>query len=217
MPNKDGYRDWVLEQLAGAGRITARRMFGGTGLYRDDVFFAIIASDVLYFKVGDANRADYEARGMQQFRPFDDKPYLSMSYYEVPADVLEDPDECVHWVHRSVSVALAARKPTPRAKLKVTGNAEATRSVKRRKPNAVKSKATENAKRPTGQAATRSKATKSAAHPQAQVTAKSKAAKSAAHPKDKIAGRSNTATRAKPKVTAKVKPRRNRPKQPARP
>jgi DNA transformation protein len=104
------------------------------------------ASDVLYFKVGDANRADYETRGMRQFRPFDDKPYLSMSYYEVPADVLEDPDQCVHWVQRAVAVAVASKKPGPRPKSKVAS--ERHMAGKRAKPTvAGKSKAAEHAKR----------------------------------------------------------------------
>jgi TfoX/Sxy family transcriptional regulator of competence genes len=39
-------------------------MFGGIGLYQDQRFFGIITSDTFYFKVNDANRGDYRARGM---------------------------------------------------------------------------------------------------------------------------------------------------------
>lgn len=58
------YLQYVLEQLSGLGGVTARRMFGGAGLYQDQHFFGIITSDTLYFKVDDTNREDYEARGM---------------------------------------------------------------------------------------------------------------------------------------------------------
>jgi DNA transformation protein len=109
MPVKDGYLQWILEQLSGAGRISTRRMFGAVGLYRGDVFFAIISNDVLYFKVSDVNRADYESRGARQFRPFRDKPHLSMSYFEVPPDILEDADECATWAQRAVAAALATQ------------------------------------------------------------------------------------------------------------
>jgi DNA transformation protein and related proteins len=103
---------YVLEQLSGLQNVAARRMFGAVGLYSDRAFFGLISSDVLYFKVGDANRSDYEARDMSQFRPFRDRPRVSMSYYEVPAEVLEDADECVLWARRSVAVAhsLAGRR-----------------------------------------------------------------------------------------------------------
>lgn len=106
------YLAWILEQLSGAGGISTRRMFGAVGLYRGDIFFAIISDGSLYFKVGDANRAEYESRRMRRFRPYRDRPELSMTYYEVPADVIEDPEECVAWALRSV--AAAGHGPAPR-------------------------------------------------------------------------------------------------------
>jgi DNA transformation protein len=111
------YVSFVLDQLAGVKRLTSKRMFGGVGLYRDGVFFAIISADTLYFKVDAANRPDFEQRGMKAFRPYADKPQVSMSYYEVPADVLEDPEQCVAWALRAVAAAGATtigakRKPS---------------------------------------------------------------------------------------------------------
>jgi DNA transformation protein len=102
---------YVLDQLAGLGHVTPRRMFGGVGLYHEERFFGLIAGDTLYLKVNDSNRGDYEARGMRRFRPFPDKPYWSMTYYEVPADALEDADECAVWARKSVAVAAVAVKP----------------------------------------------------------------------------------------------------------
>jgi DNA transformation protein len=110
----DEYLQFVLEQLQGLGSVTSRRMFGGVGLYQDGRFFAIIMGDTLYFKVNDANRGDYEARGMGRFRPYPNKPRLSMTYYELPADVLEDADECAAWARRSAAIAGTAAKPAAR-------------------------------------------------------------------------------------------------------
>ena len=104
------FLEYVLGQLPTPWNITARRMFGAVGLYGDGVFFGLISDDVLYFKVGDTNRRDYEARGMSQFRPYRDRPQVSMSYYEVPADVLEDAEECVIWARRSLIVATVRKK-----------------------------------------------------------------------------------------------------------
>ena len=111
MPVSNDYLAYVLEQLAGLGSVSSRRMFGGVGLYCDEFFFGLIDSDNLYLRVGDANRADYVARGMSAFRPFADKPLLSMSYYETPAEVLEEATELVSWARRSVAVAMAASQP----------------------------------------------------------------------------------------------------------
>jgi DNA transformation protein len=102
---------YVLDQLAGLGHIAPRRMFGGVGLYHEDRFFGLIAGDTLYLKVNDSNRGDYEARGMRRFRPFPDKPYWSMTYYELPADALEDADECAAWARKSAAIATVAAKP----------------------------------------------------------------------------------------------------------
>src|SRR6202162_675108 len=114
MAVSEDYLQYVLEQLAGLGRVPPRRMFGGVGLYHEERFFGLIAGDTLYFKVNDSNRGDYEARGMGRFRPYPDKPQLSMTYYEVPADTLEDADECMAWARKSLSAAAVAAKPAAR-------------------------------------------------------------------------------------------------------
>jgi DNA transformation protein len=103
MPVSPEYREWVLEQLRGAGTVTGRSMFGGYSLYLDGAIFALIDDDVLYFKVDDSNRADYEAAGMRPFRPFGDD--RSMQYYEVPPDVLENPEALWTWAARSASIS----------------------------------------------------------------------------------------------------------------
>jgi len=108
----DGFRAFVLEQLAGVKSLRAHAMFGGVGLYAGDVFFGIVAADTLYLKVDDTNRGQYEAAGMTPFKPYADRP-TTMAYYQVPAAVIEDGDELAAWARASVRVAAPAR-PTPR-------------------------------------------------------------------------------------------------------
>jgi DNA transformation protein and related proteins len=121
MPVTDDYLQYVLEQLARLGHVSSRRMFGGVGLYHEERIFGLIARDTLYFKVNDSNRRDYEARGMDRFRPYSDKPQLSMTYFEVPADTLEDADECLVWARKSVAVAKVPTKPAARRTKKKRG------------------------------------------------------------------------------------------------
>jgi DNA transformation protein and related proteins len=102
------YLAYVLEQLAELPHVSSRRMFGAVGLYADELFFGLIDDDTLYLRVDDRNRADYATRGMAPFRPYKDKPLLSMSYYETPAEVLEDALELLSWARRSLEVAAAA-------------------------------------------------------------------------------------------------------------
>jgi DNA transformation protein len=109
MAVSDEFLQYVIEQLAGLPHVAPRRLFGGIGLYSNERIFGLIFRDTLYFKVNDSNRGDYEARGMNRFRPFAEKPLLSMTYYEVPADVLEDADECAAWARKSAAVSATPR------------------------------------------------------------------------------------------------------------
>jgi DNA transformation protein len=116
MAVSDDFRQYVLEQLAGLGHVAPRPMFGCVGLYLGERIFGLIARDTLYFKVDDSNRRDYEARGMDRFRPYADKPLQSMNYYAVPADVLEDAEECVGWARKCPSVAAGSTKTVGRGR-----------------------------------------------------------------------------------------------------
>ena len=110
------YRDYVLEQLAALGGVSSRPMFGGVGLYCEEHFFGLIADDTLYLRVDDNNRADYTGRGMRAFRPYADRPQLSITYYEIPAEILEDAPQLACWAQRSVAAA-QTRAARPRAAL----------------------------------------------------------------------------------------------------
>jgi DNA transformation protein len=110
MPVRPQFAAWILEQLAGVNALRSRPMFGGLGLYSGDRFFGLIDDDVLYLKVDDSNRGDFAARGCRAFQPFKEKPEYSMSYYDVPADVLEDADELARWALKSVAVAAASHR-----------------------------------------------------------------------------------------------------------
>ncbi|MDP3632950.1 TfoX/Sxy family protein [Phenylobacterium sp.] len=101
------FLDYILEQLQPLGGVTHRRMFGGVGLSRHELFFALIAQDTLYLKVDDANRPDFEAAGCEPFKPFGgDK---AMSYWTTPLDALEDPEVLAAWAGKGLEAAARAR------------------------------------------------------------------------------------------------------------
>ena len=95
----NSFTDYALDQMR-ALDVRARAMFGGFGLYHGEVFFGVVAEDRLYFKTDDESRVEYERQGMEPFRP-SEKQTLS-SYYEVPADVLEDDEKLTTWALRAV-------------------------------------------------------------------------------------------------------------------
>lgn len=109
MAVSDGFKDFVKDLLIGFGPVTIRNMFGGAGVYADGVMFAILVDDVLYLKADGTSQRAFESEGT---RPFTYKPAgkapISMSYWEVPPRLLEDPDELVSWAREAHRVAYAS-------------------------------------------------------------------------------------------------------------
>jgi DNA transformation protein len=100
---------WLVERLSRvAPGLRARRMFGGVGLYSTDVFFALIVTDILYLKVDDESRPAYEARGMEAFQPFADKPSMR-AYFALPPDALDDVRRLRPWVESALRAARTAK------------------------------------------------------------------------------------------------------------
>ncbi len=110
------FRAFVLEQLEPFAALQAKAMFGGVGLYGDGCFFALLDDDRLYFKVDDATRGDHEALGMGPFLPFGDPDRPMGGYYEVPGDLLEDPERLEPFVRRALAVARNAKAKPGRKK-----------------------------------------------------------------------------------------------------
>ena len=103
--------DYVIDQFAAWDKVSARKMFGGAGLYCDGMMFGLIADDVAYLKVDDSNREDFVKAGSSAFNPYPEKDKsIVMSYYEIPADVLEDREHLSKWAERALAVAKAKKK-----------------------------------------------------------------------------------------------------------
>jgi DNA transformation protein len=106
MAVSDEFLDYIVDQLSMLGSVTVRRMFGGAGLYCNGRMFGVVADDVAYLKVDDSNRDDFVKAGSSPFNPYSDKVKTTvMSYYEIPADVLENPTVLAEWAQRSLDIA----------------------------------------------------------------------------------------------------------------
>lgn len=98
---QDSFKEFVLDQLHGLDHLSCRAMFGGHGLYRGNRFFGIIFKGRLYLKTTDVTRGEYQARGMKPFRP--NSKQTLREYYEVPEDVLDDPEALRLWVGKAAA------------------------------------------------------------------------------------------------------------------
>lgn len=115
MPASRAEREFVVhvvELMQGVGPASARRMFGGHGIFIEGLMFALVAGGTLYLKADDASRAAFEARGLERFTYLKKGKPFSLSYYEAPEEALESLAEMTEWGNRAFDAALrgAAKK-----------------------------------------------------------------------------------------------------------
>ena len=114
MPRDDAFVDYVLELFAPAGSASARRMFGGHGVYVDGAMVAIVFEGRLFLKVDDATRAEFVAAGCAPFVYTGQQAPIEMSYWSVPEQALESAEDMAPWLARASGAAgrkAAGKKP----------------------------------------------------------------------------------------------------------
>ena len=122
------------ELLAPLGTARARRMFGGWGLYVDDLFVAIIASERLYLKTDASTRPRFQAAGCAPFVYAGQGRAVTMSYWTAPDEALESPPLMAPWARLALQAALAARAAALRPRRPRAPGAAAGRASGRRAP-----------------------------------------------------------------------------------
>lgn len=106
----------ISESIQSLGPVKTKRMFGGYGLFLDGLMFGLMADDVLYFKVDDGNRGDFEAAGLPPFVYQRQGKSIALSYCQAPAEVFEDSELAIAWASGAVAAAMRSRKPVRRKK-----------------------------------------------------------------------------------------------------
>jgi DNA transformation protein and related proteins len=101
--------------LTPLGVFRSRPMFGGQGLYLDDVFFGLIAYDKFYLKTDEQNRGDYvKARAKPFSFESKRKGLVVTSYWQCPDAVMKDARKLRQWIGKALDAA--RRKKTARPK-----------------------------------------------------------------------------------------------------
>jgi DNA transformation protein and related proteins len=117
----DHLTTYLLDLLAPLGPVSARRMFGGVGLFHGGMMFGLIARDELFLKVNDANQPTYLAAGEAPFS-YDTKHgvHTIQSYWRCPPELLDDAETFRAWARQAVeaAVATARGKKAPRKRSK---------------------------------------------------------------------------------------------------
>ncbi len=79
-----------LARLTPIGPVRARAMFGGWGIYCEDVMFALIAGEELFFKVDAETEPQFAAAGSTPFVYHGKGTPVRMSYWRCPAAAVDD-------------------------------------------------------------------------------------------------------------------------------
>ena len=98
--------EFYIEQLSEFGEVRPKRMFGGVGLFHNDVMFGMIGSEVFRLRADELTQGDYEAEGMDHLK----KGKGTMPYWQVPERVLSDRSELAVWAKKAFEAALRGKK-----------------------------------------------------------------------------------------------------------
>ena len=112
------YLDYLHDLFSAFAPVSTRAMFGGHGVYRDGVIVAIVIDEAIYLKVDDLSRAAFEAEGCEPFMYEAKGKAVPMSYWSVPDEALDSPQEFRPWAQRAWEAALRKPKPKPRTRAK---------------------------------------------------------------------------------------------------
>jgi DNA transformation protein and related proteins len=119
----------VRDVFRKVGPVGIRRIFGGQGIYRDEVMFALVAEGELYLKADGETAEMFRSLGS---RPFSferrDGRVTETSYWLMPESALDDPDEAAELAGMALRAALRARAA------KAQGSAKAPPRRKTRHP-----------------------------------------------------------------------------------
>ena len=107
MATSKDYLEYILDVLSLCDNITAKRLFGGYGLYQNGIIFAIIVENELYFKVDESNINLYQNLNSEPLTFHAKRKAITMSYWKVPDEIIENKELLV--THLELAVLASAK------------------------------------------------------------------------------------------------------------
>lgn len=102
--------EYLKDLLVAIPELTTRKFFGGVSLRTDDIQFAMILNDTLYFVVDDLTRPEFEALGMQAFRYMKKTgEVIVKKYYTAPEHLFDDEEAMEQWAKAAIQAAVRSK------------------------------------------------------------------------------------------------------------
>ena len=115
------FEELLRELFEPLGAVTLRRMFGGLGIFRHGLMFAVCSSDcIVALKADQETIPAFENEGCVEWMPhISGRKPISMGYWQVPERLLEEPDAMRDWAVRAFDAAVRIDQAKPKSKRKL--------------------------------------------------------------------------------------------------
>ena len=109
MAAKSEFVNYLMELLEPFEGVTSKSMFGGYGIFKEGLMFALVAEDTLYIKADDFNRFEFERLNLGPFIYTRNNRSMPMQYFRIPDEALDNSDELIRWAQLGFEAALRAK------------------------------------------------------------------------------------------------------------
>lgn len=112
----------LLDLLSPLGGVTARRMFGGYGIYKDELFIGLVDGEEFYLRTDEITRPRFDELSLAPFSyTYPNGRTITMKYHLAPEEALTSPMRMKPWAMMAVEAARRAGSK-PRAPNRRAGN-----------------------------------------------------------------------------------------------
>ena len=110
MASSPQFNEFLTDLFAQMPGVSFRRMFGGTGIFRQGLMFALCTGDgQVALKADGETIPDFADEGMAQWNPpTERKPQPTSGYWYLPDHLFEDENAFLHWSEKAYAVAMRA-------------------------------------------------------------------------------------------------------------
>lgn len=112
------FAEYLKEVFEPFGTVRIRRMFGGYGLYCNELMFALIADNILYLKADAKTAKQFIDKGLHQFQYPRHGKIIKLSYYSAPEEIFENPKEAMTWASIAYGAAVRSQKPPSKTSIR---------------------------------------------------------------------------------------------------
>ena len=128
MASDPSFVAFAVDLVSLVGPVTARSMFGGHGLYAENVMFGLLDDGELFLKTDPDTRQRFVDAGCRQWLYVNKKVRMeNTGYFRPPDEAHEDPEAMLPWARLALDAALRARAAKRgREARKVAGKKAAT-------------------------------------------------------------------------------------------